>query len=292
MNWLNYHHLFYFYTIAKEGSVAQAAVRLRIGQPALSTQLKQLENSLGYPLFDRRGRRLFLTERGKTVFEYASEIFRLGSEMLEAAKDQLAEKSIHLQIGAADSVPKAEIHRLVETALRTDECYVSVLEGEGERLFRELRAHRLDLVLTNSPPALGAKSQLYSRKVNEMKVLICGSPKFKKIRKDFPASLRHCPFVLPTSHSKLRRDVDHYFQIQDICVQSIAETQDIEVQKLLAISGLALVPVALPAVERELQDGKLIEIGELEQVSEQLWLTSASRRVQNPLAAKLMKSFH
>jgi len=211
--------------------------------------------------------------------------------MREAAKDQLPEERVHLQIGALDSIPKIFIHRLVQSAFGLGKCYVSMLEGEGDKLFRELKAHRLDLALTNSPAALDAKGEFYSKRVAEMKVIVCGAPKFKGLRSGFPKSLQHQPFVLPTSHSKLRRDVDHYFETHGIRTLPIGETQDIEVQKLLASSGTALIPVAVAAVERDLKDGSLVVIGELAHVSEQLWLTSVSRPVENPIASKLMRSF-
>lgn len=291
MRWINYHHLLYFHTIAQEGGVAKASRKLRVGQPALSTQLKQLEASMGFPLFERINKKLFLTEKGKIIFEYASEIFKLGQEMLEAAADQLPEKQIHLQIGALDSLPKTLIHQLVEAAYRAGPCVISVLEGEGDRLLRELAAHRVDLVLTNSPAALESKSDFYSKRVAEMKVAVCGAAKYKSLKKNFPRSLQHQPFVLPTSHSKLRRDVDHFFETQGIRTRVIGETQDIEVQKLIALSGHGLIPIALPAVKEQLKNGSLVQIGELQNIHEQLWLTSASRRVQNPIAARLIKQF-
>lgn len=291
MKWINYHHLLYFFTIAQEGGIAKAARKLRVGQPALSTQLKQLEQSLGYALFERSKKKLFLTEKGKVVFEYAAEIFRLGQEMLAAADDQLPGKQIHLQIGALDSLPKVLIHRLVEAAYAIGPCVVSVLEGEGDRLFRELMTHRVDLVLTNNPAALESSGTFFSKRVAEMKVVVCGAPKFKHLRNGFPRSLQLHPFILPTEHSKLRRDVRHFFETQDIRIRVIGETQDIEVQKLIALSGHGLIPVALPAVQEQLKQGALVQVGELRNVSEQLWLTSASRRVQNPIASRLMKSF-
>jgi LysR family transcriptional regulator, transcriptional activator of nhaA len=291
MKWINYHHLLYFHTIAQEGGIAKAARKIRVGQPALSTQLKQLEQALGYPLFERIKKTLFLTEKGKIIFEYTSEIFRLGQEMLEAADDQLPEKQIHVQIGALDSLPKTLIHQLVEAAYRAGPCVVSVLEGDGDRLLRELFAHRVDLVLTNSPASMEVNSDCYSKLVAEMDVAICGAPKFSVLRKNFPKSLQQQPFVLCTRHSQLRRDVDHFFEAHGIRIRVIGETQDIEMQKLIALSGHGLIPIAMPAVKEQLKNGTLVQIGKLEHVSEQLWLTYTSRRVKNPIAAKLIERF-
>jgi LysR family transcriptional activator of nhaA len=290
-SWLNYHHLYYFHAIARDGGMAKAAKRLGVGQPALSTQLKQLEERLGFALFERKSRSLLLTEKGRIVYEYATEIFRLGQEMIEAANDRLVTEQVHLAIGAVDSLPKLVLHELVESAYRLADCYVSMLEGDGERLFRELNAHRVDLVLSNSPAPLRGDNRLVSRRVAEIPVVICGAPPFAKLKRGFPRSLEDQPFILPTRHSKLRQDVDHYFEAREIRIRSAGETQDSEAQKLLAVSGRALIPIAEAAVKAQLRDGSLVRIGALEHVSEQIWLTTAARRVRNELASKLMKSF-
>src|SRR5690606_26053686 len=124
MEWLNYHHLFYFKTIAMEGSIARAAEKLLVGQPTLSAQLRQLESAIGKPLFERRNRKLILTEAGRAALEYAHEIFQLGDEMLEVLRDRTPQNQPHLQIGALDSVPKSVILQLVMEAYRTAPCTI------------------------------------------------------------------------------------------------------------------------------------------------------------------------
>ncbi|MGE0616913.1 MAG: LysR family transcriptional regulator, partial [Bacteriovoracia bacterium] len=138
MTWLNYHHLFYFRAIANEGGIARAAAKLRLGQPTLSTQLRQLEETLGVALFERRNRKMVLTEAGLAALDYANEIFRLGDELLEVMKDKTVDNKTHLQIGALDSVPKSVILSLAKAAYRIGPCTVSILEGKGDELFREL----------------------------------------------------------------------------------------------------------------------------------------------------------
>ena len=290
MNWMNYHHLFYFYTIAREGGVAKAARRLSLGQPTLSTQLKRFEEHVGTPLFKRSSRSLQLTETGQMVFEYAKDIFALGQELSEAIKDQnFNTKRVHFQIGALDSVPKALLNALIEEAYKED-CFVSVLEGTGEFLLRELRSHRLDLVISNSPAPLAPLSEFRSRMVAELPVIVAGSPVYQKLKKGFPSSLSEQPFVLPTFHSKLRQDIDSFFEQNEIRARAIGETQDTEVMKNLATAGKALIAVARPAVSQMLNDG-LIELGELKGVKEQIWLTSASRKKENPISGRLFRSF-
>jgi LysR family transcriptional activator of nhaA len=123
--WLNYHHLYYFRTIATEGSVVKAAKKLRLGQPTLSTQLKIFEDHLGQKLFERQARTLTLTEAGKMVLDYANEIFKLGDEMVEAINDRLQAARIDVTIGALDSVPKQVLVKLAAFAQRTSDCRVS-----------------------------------------------------------------------------------------------------------------------------------------------------------------------
>lgn len=290
-SWLNYHHLYYFRTIANEGSIARAAEKLRLGQPTLSAQLKQLEDSLGTTLFERRHKKLVLTEQGRMALEYANEIFRLGSEMLEVLQDKPASTRVHLAVGALDSVPKNVILALTKAAYKMGNCVVSVLEGKGDDLIHELALHRIDLMIANYIPSIEDMEKIRSRRLAQVPVLVCGAPGYKGLRKNFPKSLHHAPFVMPTRHSKLRHDLDHYFRTQAISVDPVAESQDTSLQKLLGVSGVGLIPAPLFAVDELLKDKSLVEIGRLPGLSEEIYLLSASRRIENPVAHRLFEKF-
>jgi LysR family transcriptional regulator, transcriptional activator of nhaA len=290
--WLNYHHLYYFWVIATEGSIARASTKLRLGQPTLSTQLRLLEDSLGQVLFDRRNRRLILTEAGKVALQYASEIFRMGSEMVEALHDRAPRgEKTHLQIGALDSVSKHITLRLTEAAYAAGPCTVSILEGRGDELLRELQAHRLDVLLSNFPPSLDERGSLTVRSIGRLPISVYGAPKYRGLIKKFPESLNGQNFVLPTYHSKLRHDLDHYFKTTKTSIVRVAETQDSSLQKLLGASGVGLIPIAETSAAELVRDKSLIRIGRLENVSEDFWLITSARRVENPIAASLSKSF-
>lgn len=289
--WLNYHHLYYFKIIANEGAIAKASQRLRLGQPTLSAQLKSFEENLGFKLFERRNRRLILTEPGRVVLEYANEIFKLGNEMVEVLNDRLIPSRIHVAIGALDSVPKHVILSLVKECYRLSNCTVSVLEGGSDDLLRELALHRIDLVLTNHLPNTAAGHTVYSRLVKKIPVVICGVAKFKNLRKDFPKSLNGKPMILPTPHSKLRMNLEHYFQRTEVNIDTIAETQDVAVQKLLGLEGFGLVAAPLAAVATHIQNHSLFEIGRPIGVFEEIFLVSSSRKIENPVSSKIMKNF-
>ncbi|MGE4132768.1 MAG: LysR family transcriptional regulator [Bdellovibrionales bacterium] len=289
MRWLNYHHLLYFKVIAEEGGIARAAEKLRLGQPTLSTQLKQLEDVLGKPLFERRNRKMILTEAGASALNYANEIFRLGDEMQEVLQDRPVANQVHLQVGALDGVPKSVTLALVSAALKAAPCTVSILEGKGDELLRELSAHRLDLILSNYPPLSGGTTQIYARSVAKINVAVFGSSRFRGLKKDFPKSLSGQPFVLPTIHSKLRQDLNHYFKLKNLPIVVAAETQDTSLQRLMASDGIGMAPLSeVKAPENEI----LHKIGRLAGVFEEIWLVSAQRKIENPVAARLMASFH
>lgn len=290
-SWLNYHHLYYFRAIAEEGSIAKASRKLRLGQPTLSAQLRQLEGKLGVQLFERQHKRLLLTEHGRIALEYAQEIFRTGSEMVEALHDRLRPERPHVQLGAIDGISKNLIARAVEAAYRIGPCSVSVLEGNDGELVRELLAHRIDLILTNHPPSVADGRKLFVRSLARLPVLVVGAPRFKALRRGFPRSLAGQPFVMPTSHSKLRHDVGHFLDTQGIRADVVAETQDTSLQKILGTRGIGLLPLSAPAAHGLVKKGELIEIGALEGVTEEIFLVAANRKIENPIASQLLRRF-
>lgn len=291
MSWINYHHLFYFHTIAHQGSIAKASRLLRIGQPALSVQLKLLEEAMGAKLFDRKAQRLALTSTGKMVLAYADAIFKLGAEMMEAVKVGRTDENPRLDIGILDSVPKAAAHQLVAAALEHGDCFVSVSEAGSDELLEGLMARRLHLILTNSHAPLAKRSDFYSRCVGDLPVIICGAAKFEKLRKNFPRSLNGQPFLLPMPHSKLRNDLEHFFENAEIRPCIIGESQESELDKRLAMSGHALIALSSFGLESLLQQRKLACIGAITSIREQIWVTGVRRHRSHPIAAELLESF-
>ncbi len=288
--WINYHHLNYFRVIATEGSIAKASAKLRLGQPTLSAQLKQFEDTLGVQLFERRHKKLILTETGRMTLKYANEIFRLGAELLEVLHDRMDSAKAHVQIGALDSVPKGVVMSVVKAALNIAPCSVSILEGKGDELIRQLGLHHIDLFIANYSPSLGEGPNLFSRSLAKIPVAIYGAPSYKHLRKNFPRSLDRVPIILPTKDSKLRLDLEHYFATANQTLSVVAETQDTSLQKLLGVDGLGILPVTAMSIKDSLAKGELIELGKLPGVFEEIFLVSASRKIENPISSQLMKT--
>lgn len=290
-NWINYHHLNYFRIIALEGSISKAATKLKIGQPTLSVQLKQFEDTIGIQLFERKHKKLILNESGVLALEYANEIFKMGSELIEVLHDRFVPSRPHVQFGALDSVPKHVVLSVAQAALKAGRCTVSMLEGNGDELIRDMLMHKIDLVIANYIPNLKDEVKIYSRSIAKSPVIIYGSKKFRHLKKDFPNSMMDAPFILPTSHSKLRRDIENFFQGNRMAFDIVAETQDTALQKLMGVEGLGLVPLTQNAAQSQLDEKKLFEIGRIPGVFEEIFLLSSSRKIENPISSLIMKHF-
>ncbi len=289
--WINYHHLYYFKTIAEEGSVTKAAEKLRLGQSTLSAQLMQFESQLGVQLFERENKRLKLSEQGKVALEYSQQIFKMGLEMVEVLQDRIRPSRMHVQIGALDSIPKNVVLKLTEAALKVEPCQVTIVEGGPNEMIRELQAHRVDLYVSNFLPsgsqAKGLNHQLLSKK----SVSVYGSKKFKGLKKNFPQSLQNQMFVMPTYDSQLRYEIEQWLRLQNLTVDIVAESQDTSLKKMMAASGVGLICSSALSVEEYVDNGTLVHIGDLPGVTEELHLIMANRKMNNPIAIKLLKSF-
>lgn len=288
--WINYHHLYCFFVIATEGSIARASKILSIGSSALSIQIKQLEQNLEIELFERSHRKLILNENGRLIFSYAKEIFRLGNEMIEVVQDKPTSGRVHLQVGALDTIPKHLTLQLVKAAMKSGKCSISIYEGRSDELLVQLREHKIDLVVTNAIPTAVPASYVH-RRIAKLPLWVVGDRSFLNLRKNFPRSLHGQCFVMPTSDSSVRQEIDSFFKHHQIAPDIIAEAQDVMVQKLIALEGIGMTVVPEFAISDFLKNKRLYLIGRIKDAFEDLFLISASRRIENPVASKLMKEF-
>ena len=290
-SWLNYHHLFYFMTIAEEGSVSKAAKKLSIGQPTLSTQLKQFEENIDIRLFEREHKKLIITEQGKIALDYARTIFKTGLEMIEVLNDRIQPLNPTLHIGALDSIPKNFILKLTQKALNFTDCQITLTEANFDVLLKDLSAHKIDLVLSNFVPiGIDAKA-IFPKLIIKKNISIYSSYKYKHLKRNFPKSISTQPLVFPTYDSKLRPDLDHWAQLNEIELNIVVESQDIEVKKLMAINGIGLIAASSHSVEQQVKNKELIELGRLEDVYEELYILSTKRKIANEISNYLINNF-
>ncbi len=292
LNSLNYHHLMYFWVVAREGSIARATEHLRLTQPTISAQLRLLERSLGSKLFERRGRRLVLTDTGQAVYRYAEEIFPLGRELLNTVRGAGNDRSARFAVGISDTMPKLTTYHLLEPALRlSPPARLMVRVGKTERLLSDLAVHSLDLVLADHPIAPNQKVRAYNHLLGECGVTVFGTPALAgKYRRDFPNSLAGAPFLLPTTNTALRHSLDEWFDRQDFQPMIAGEIEDVAVLQVLGEHGLGL--FAAPSiVEEEICRQYRVEVvGALAPVQERFYAISVERKLKHPAVVAIVQA--
>ena len=283
MESLNYHHLRYFWAAAREGGVTRASEKLHISQPAVSAQIRDLEQALGEKLFTRSGRSIALTETGRVVYRYAEEIFGLGGELMETLKGRPTGRSARLAVGIANVIPKLIAHRLLEPAFKLPEpVRVQCHEDKPERLLAELAIHALDVVLTDAPLGTAVKVKAYSHLLGECGVSIVGAaPLARTHRRAFPSSLDGAPFLLPTADSTLRRLLDHWFEVEGIRPHIVGEFDDSALLKVFGQSGAGLFAVP-SAIEADVQRQYGVRLVGRIEARERFYAITVERKIKHP----------
>jgi LysR family transcriptional activator of nhaA len=292
MEWLNYHHLLYFHTVAKEGSIAKACRKLLLAQPTISGQLRQLEESLGEKLFTRAGRGLALTEMGQVVYRYADEIFGLGRELQDVLKGRPQGRPLRLLVGISDMVPKLIVYRILQPVLAMGEPVQLVCQEDApERLLADLADHRLDVVLSDAPVSPGIRVRAFNHPLGSCGVtLFCASSMAARYRKNFPASLDGAGFLLPLETSSLRRALDQWFEAQRIRPRVVGEFKDSALMMTFgqARAGLFAAP---SAIEKQVQEHyKVGVIGRTSEVVERFYAISVERKLKHPAVVAISEA--
>jgi LysR family transcriptional activator of nhaA len=254
MKWLNYNHLYYFWTIARAGSVIRASEELMVSQPTVSIQLKELETALGRRLFDRVGRRLVLTDSGRIAFNYANDIFSLGQEMMNALEQRPAERPLRLAVGIVDVIPKLVARSLLEPAMRLPQPVRLVCrEDKADRLLADLSARRVDMVLSDGPIATAVGFEGFNHLLGECGVCFFAVERLaKRYARGFPKSLDGAPMLLPTGHSAVRRALDLWFDSQRIHPVVVGDFDDSALMFSFGQGGEGIFP-APSVVERQVR---------------------------------------
>ena len=293
MTWLNYHHLLYFWKVAKIGSVTAAAKDLRLSHPTLSAQIRTLEKNLGHKLFRQVGRHLQLTETGQVAYRYANDIFSLGEEFMQTIEGRPASGGIRLKVGVTDVVPKPMAYKFLEPAFRLSDVRAVVYEGKPNELMNQLVLHELDLVLSDFPLGPQFTLNAFSHLLGESTVSIFGVPKLaKKHTRGFPRSLEGAPFLLPTENTSLRRLLNHWFASKRIRPIVMAEFEDSELLKEHGQAGGGLFAASTVIKEHTLQHYKVQALGQLESVRMRYYAISPERKITNPAVTAIVEAAH
>jgi LysR family transcriptional regulator, transcriptional activator of nhaA len=296
MEGLNYHHLLYFWVVAREGSIARASKLLKLAQPTISAQVHELEESLGQKLFARAGRGLALTETGQTAYGYAERIFRLGNEMVDAVRGQPAAKPVQMQVGVDRLMSTLIANRILRPALRVGErASIVVREDTLERLFAQLALGTLDLVLSDSPasaaPALASRFKVHAHVLGECSLsLFARASEAAALKRRFPRSLDGAPLLLPCADSNMRRVVARWLEGERLRPVIVGEFDDVTMMKLFGQSGCGIFPAPSP-VEREVRrQYGVAMIGRIPGIRQRHYAFSAERNPRHPSVVAVLQA--
>jgi LysR family transcriptional regulator, transcriptional activator of nhaA len=291
VSWLNYHHLQYFWVVAREGSVSRASEVLHVTPATISIQLRDLENTLGVELFKKAGRGLALTDMGTEVLRYAQDIFSTGQELLDMIDGRPVGGPRLLRVGIKDVMAKLVAYRLLEPTLKmSDEVRLACFEGDVLKLVADLAIHKLDVVLSDTPLDPSTKVRAYSHLVGESEVAFMGTKALaKKLRSGFPLSLDGAPMLLPMANTILRRSLDYWFEETNIRPKIVGEFDDSAMLKIVGSAGVGVFPIA-NIIRKEVESMYGVEyISTVPNMMEKFYALSVERKVKHPAVLAMTK---
>ncbi len=284
MEYLNYHHLRVFWTVAREGGVTRASEKLNVSQPTVTTQIRALEQALGQKLFARAGRHLVLTELGRSAYRYADEIVGLGQELMDRMKGGSTGREVRLTVGIADVLPKLIAYRILEPALKLPEhVRVEGIEDTPERLLAELAVFGLDVVLADAPVGPAVRVRAYNHLLGDCTVSIFGADRLARAhRRGFPHSLDGVPFLLPRQHSALRLALDDWFDREGVRPHVVGEFDDSALMKAVGQAGVGVFPAPSPIAREVCRQYGVRALGTIESVHQRFYAITVDRKVKHP----------
>ena len=286
----NHRHLYYFWVVAKEGSMTRAAERLDMAIQTVSAQVRELERDLGCQLLRPAGRGLALTEAGMVALQQAEQIFQLSQALPEQVLATVQAPSARLAVGIADGLPKLEVWRLLQPVLGVANLRLVCDDGEMADLLADLVLHKLDVVLTDHPAQSSSQLKVHSHSLGSSDIGWYGSPHWWEVaHAGFPASLQHVPLLLPTTHSVVRSQLDRWLAHKGLRPQVVAEIEDSALLETFGSTDLGVFPAALVAEKELLKRSQVRLIGACEGVQEHYYAISTERKVMHPLVQRILK---
>lgn len=291
---LNYHHLYYFYVIAREGSIAKATKQLRLAQPTLSAQLKQLEDALDVKLFTRENRRLILTEEGHKVLSYATLIFDIGRELQDRIVDLKHKGRPHIHVGVSNFVPKTMIDLLLHFILQYQpDTYIQLEKDKMERLIQDLEDHTIDIVLTDTPFEKTLGKEFQNKFIGKIPIVFCAHPRLAKKIQRFPHDLTGQPLILPATPRQIAYRIKEFLYEQHVEPKIIGEIQDIETIRRLALRGYGIAAINELTVKEAPSNTRLVILDQDHRhtIYEKVYIITKKRKHTLPLVDFVLKNF-
>jgi LysR family transcriptional activator of nhaA len=294
MEWLNYHHLLYFWTVAREGTIARASETLLLAQPTISEQIRSLEDSLGVKLFQKQGRNLILTDAGRVAYQYADEIFTRGREMSDVLRGRAVGRAVRFTLGIADVVPKLIAYRLILPALKLPQPVRLVCrEGKPDKLLSQLAIHELDLVISDAPLDPSIRIQAFSHLLGQSGLSFFAHPRIaKRSKARFPKCLDGLPFLMPADNTDLRRSLEHWFDSQGVRPVVVGEFEDSALAAVFSEAAVGAVATPTPTEAQVKRQYGLSLLGRTRDIVESFYAISLDRRLKHPAVIAISEFAH
>jgi LysR family transcriptional activator of nhaA len=285
----SYRHLYYFWVVAKEGGMARAADRLDMAVQTVSTQVRELERSLGYALLKPAGRGLVLTDAGVAALRQADLIFQLGEQLPALVRDANSTPTVRLAVGISDGLSKLVVRSLLQPVVQEPNLRLLCHQKAFDDLLGDLALHRLDVVLADRPAPPNPSLKLYSHPVGSSAVAWYASPSLlEAARPGFPDSLATVPVLLPTSHTAVRDRLDMWFEKLGVRPKIVGEFEDSALLKTFGASGMGVFPAAAMVDDELTSHYAVHQLGPCEGVLEQFFAIGTEKKVQHPLVQRLL----
>ena len=285
----NYRHLYYFWVVAKEGGMAKAAEKLGMAVQTISTQVRELERSLGYTLLKPSGRGVALTDAGTAAMRQAELIFQLGEKLPGAVRDAVGTPSVRLAVGISEGLAKLAVRQLMQPVMQTPNLRLICHEDEFEDLLGDLALHRLDVVLADRPAPNNPNLKVYSHSLGSSPIAWYAPPALASVaRKRFPQSLASVPVLLPTSHAAIRLRLDQWFERLSIRPNVVGEFEDSALLKTFGAAGMGVFPATELVHEQLTARYGVQRVGACDGVEEHFFAIGAHKKVLHPLVQRLL----
>lgn len=285
---LNYHHLRYFWLVAHSGSLAAAADRLGLRAQTLSSQIAQLEQSVGTALFKPVGRGLGLTEAGRLALRYADQIFQLGEQLTDSLSDNALGYTLRLEVGIADALPKSVSFHMLEPVLGMQRpLKLHCTEGRFEALCAELVQHRVDLVLAERPGGQGTAHLRVQKLLSYPVRLFASTALYAQYAEGFPHSLQRAPFLMPSQNNVLRQRLEHWLESLQLEVRVVGEFDDLGLLEAFGRAGMGLFAVPALLISDVVRDDALHHLGDAVGVHEEFFAFTHPRNLDHPALSLL-----
>jgi LysR family transcriptional regulator, transcriptional activator of nhaA len=294
MEWLNYHHLFYFWTVARDGSIAKASKALRLAPPTVSEQIRSLEQSLGIKLFEKEGRNLVLTDAGRVAYEYAEDIFSRGREMTDVLSGRTSRRMNRFTLGIADVVPKMIVYRLLLPALKLPEPIRLVCrEGDPDKLIAQLAIHEVDLVISDAPLDPSLRIQAFTHLLGQSGLTFFAHPKLaKNLKARFPKCLDGLPFLMPADNTDLRRSLEHWLEVQKVRPLIVGEFEDSALAAVFSEAAVGAFAAPTPTEVQIKRQYGLSVLGRTRDIVASFYAISLDRRLKHPAVIAISEFAH